>query len=505
MKKLSCLLLLLISVLIAGNYAFGQVDKQHHSMPVLNTAEAAYEAGPSMNENRMWHHAIVMPNGNVALIGGIRKGFISLNNAEIFNPADGTFTTVNMQYTHAAPAVAEMQDGRYLIAGGSSSYGVPQYDESEIFNPSDSSFTSVGDMVRFRANGGSAVLNDGRVVIAGAWWTHNDAHTMGELYDPESQSFTGIGPFTISRARAAVVPASDGDALILGGVRPRGDRENLPVENYDADTGEITVLQQYIIDENENWTINADQVTTEQQKMVNGRYLWKAYSTSGLYTTYRLITVDPQTKAVELFDTDPAIPNSDSVRVIGQPVIDNQNNRAYMLAILSNTDNYTITALTVDLSNGTLTFAANSFEPESYRLNAAPMVLLNDGRIFASGGSVSDNFDAVSNTLFVTPPEPQATSIVPDGQMPEAFTLKQNYPNPFNPETIIGYSLTEPDNVRLEVFNLMGQKIATLIDAYQSAGNHSVSFSAENIASGIYLYRLSTNQFSECRKMVLVK
>lgn len=505
MKKLSCLLLLLISVLIAGNYAFGQVDKQHRSMPVLNTAEAAYEAGPLMNENRMWHHAIVMPNGNVALIGGIRRGFISLNNAEIFNPADGTFTTVNMQHTHAAPAVTEMQDGRYLIAGGSSSYGVPQYYQSEIFNPSDSSFTSVGDMVRFRANGGSAVLNDGRVVIAGAWWTHNDAHTMGELYDPQSQSFTGIGPFTISRARAAVVPSSDGDALILGGVRPRGDRENLPVENYDADTGEITVLQQYIIDENENWTINADQVTTEQQKMVNGRYLWKAYSTSGLYTTYRLITVDPQTKAVELFDTDPAIPNSDSLRVIGQPVIDHQNNRAYMLAILSNTDNYTITALTVDLSNGTLTFAANSFEPESYRLNAAPMVLLNDGRIFASGGSVSDNFDAVSNTLFVTPPESQATSRVPDGQMPEAFTLKQNYPNPFNPETIIGYNLTEPDNVRLEVFNLMGQKIATLVDGYQSSGNYSVTFNAENIASGIYLYRLCTNRFTESRKMVLVK
>ena len=83
--------------------------------------------------------------------------------------------------------------------------------------------------------------------------------------------------------------------------------------------------------------------------------------------------------------------------------------------------------------------------------------------------------------------------------------LDQNYPNPFNPSTTISYSLTSNSNVRLEVFDLMGRKVATLINERQQAGEQTVQFDASNLASGIYIYRLDTGSQLLTKKMILLK
>lgn len=93
--------------------------------------------------------------------------------------------------------------------------------------------------------------------------------------------------------------------------------------------------------------------------------------------------------------------------------------------------------------------------------------------------------------------------------IPKRLNLYQNYPNPFNPETTITYSIPFLDNkstsVNLSVFNLLGRKVKTLIHKEQSPGNYKIIFNANNLPSGIYYYRLKLGNFSETKKMILLK
>ena len=94
---------------------------------------------------------------------------------------------------------------------------------------------------------------------------------------------------------------------------------------------------------------------------------------------------------------------------------------------------------------------------------------------------------------------------VPGEELPLEIELAQNYPNPFNPTTVIRFALPEAQQVRLEVFNISGQRVATLVNGMQAAGRHSVNFDASHLSSGIYLYRLEAGSFQQVKKMMLVK
>ncbi len=88
---------------------------------------------------------------------------------------------------------------------------------------------------------------------------------------------------------------------------------------------------------------------------------------------------------------------------------------------------------------------------------------------------------------------------------PQKFSLSQNYPNPFNPSTVIKYGLPTASNVKLEVFNMLGQRVAVLVNARQEAGYHQAVFDNADVSSGVYLYTIQAGQFRASKKFLLLR
>ncbi len=121
--------------------------------------------------------------------------------------------------------------------------------------------------------------------------------------------------------------------------------------------------------------------------------------------------------------------------------------------------------------------------------------------IFDKETGNSGRLDAWSlNITFALP-----VGIGEEDGIPKQFALQQNYPNPFNPETTIQFALPEAANVQLEIFNVLGQRVARLIDERYTPGFYSVKFDGRDLASGMYFYRLKANAFVQSRKMLLIR
>ncbi len=102
------------------------------------------------------------------------------------------------------------------------------------------------------------------------------------------------------------------------------------------------------------------------------------------------------------------------------------------------------------------------------------------------------------------------TQYVTKSAIPTVFSLHQNSPNPFNPTTSIKYDMPKAGDVQIAVFNVLGQRVTDLINGYQEAGSHEVVWNGKDdggssVASGIYFYRIKTSEFSDTKKMLLLK
>jgi len=89
--------------------------------------------------------------------------------------------------------------------------------------------------------------------------------------------------------------------------------------------------------------------------------------------------------------------------------------------------------------------------------------------------------------------------------LPTQYDLGQNYPNPFNPTTVIDFTIPKAGNAILKVYNALGQEVATLVNGYKNAANYKVNFDASNLSSGVYFYTLKVNNFTQTKKMLLLK
>lgn len=120
--------------------------------------------------------------------------------------------------------------------------------------------------------------------------------------------------------------------------------------------------------------------------------------------------------------------------------------------------------------------------------------------------SISYTYDAAGNLLAAAPGSPvsidQSESL---DDLPTRFALHPGYPNPFNPTATFPYDVKESTHVRLEVFDLLGRRISTLVDAERAAGRYEVQFHAASLPSGVYIYRIEMAAFRAAGSVLLVK
>ncbi len=121
-------------------------------------------------------------------------------------------------------------------------------------------------------------------------------------------------------------------------------------------------------------------------------------------------------------------------------------------------------------------------------------------RVMAQNSAGSSSFSTTFSFTSVV------TSLQCDGrQIPDAFSLEQNYPNPFNPTTVINYQLPKAGRATLAIYDMLGKKVAELVNEQRAAGRYQAEFNAAHFSSGIYFYQLECNDFKSIRKMMLIK
>jgi len=140
----------------------------------------------------------------------------------------------------------------------------------------------------------------------------------------------------------------------------------------------------------------------------------------------------------------------------------------------------------------------NYFLHLMYLWDTNPGISLNDGTEFSECAWIYNMVD-ITNKVVTSIDDDDAANIV------ENYGLEQNYPNPFNPRTQIKFSIAKPQDVKLVVYNLLGEEISTLLSEKKLAGEYTVEFDASHLSSGLYFYTLSTAEFKETRKMVLMR
>jgi hypothetical protein len=100
------------------------------------------------------------------------------------------------------------------------------------------------------------------------------------------------------------------------------------------------------------------------------------------------------------------------------------------------------------------------------------------------------------------------SSIVADDStivIPKSYNLSQNFPNPFNPSTVINYQIPHTSKITIKLYDIIGNEVSTIVDGNKAAGSYSVTYNALNLASGIYIYELKSNEFVSRKKMMFIK
>ena len=139
--------------------------------------------------------------------------------------------------------------------------------------------------------------------------------------------------------------------------------------------------------------------------------------------------------------------------------------------------------------------------PERSYQWVVPQLTIDEGRIRIYMDNVGEGYTGTSENFSIR----GVVTVEDEEAFSRSFNLYPNYPNPFNPSTTISFTLSNASHVSLLIYDIHGREVESLIEGIQPAGSHSIEWNASNLASGVYFYRLTADEFIQTRKMILIK
>ena len=147
-----------------------------------------------------------------------------------------------------------------------------------------------------------------------------------------------------------------------------------------------------------------------------------------------------------------------------------------------------------------------SWEKFGYGLDQETRTLaIFNNDLYAGGSFSSEGENGLGNVYYFAKWSNLTTAVIDEPQTVNHFSLSQNYPNPFNPNTKIRWHSPESGLQKLKIYNVLGKEILTLVNEYRSKGDYEIDFSAKDLPSGIYFYKLTSGKYSQTKKMSLIK
>ncbi len=304
-----------------------------------------------------------------------------------------------------------------------------------------------------------------------------------------------------------IVSCTDGKALVFGGWGVFGGNLSGKVELFDPASNSFTLIRDNLFAESTNYYVTmAYGDDYQHNKPADGKYIFLAKQLEG--NQARLFSVDPATKEIAFYSLSQELPAFNETLQAAysyySPMVAPGSEFIFIPQVVINGAGYNLNVLMIDLRTtpGTLYIPPQQVSFTYFPMTGAK-ILLNDLKIFITGGNISNNFDPVKHTVFVQLTVPTDVKEVTPSEM--EYTLDQNYPNAFNPSTNISFSLPDASAVSFNIYDATGSLRANLAEGLYTAGRHTVSFSAENLSSGIYYYTLRTGKKTITKKMSLIK
>lgn len=458
----------------------------------------------SLKVGRSSHATAELPDKRILVSGGGYSDFslqsCSLNSTEIFDPITTTWVAADpMLHSRERHTVNALQKTGIIVVGGYYNFyqrtGNASWSQDwvslrscEIYDMKQHTWVPTDSLSIGRAEHSSTTLLDSSLLISGGVYRdyhHFDVFTVRdssqilkdcEIFDPLQKKWRIVASLNIPRYDHTSTLLADGRVLVVGGKGTNGSILNSS-ELFDpvSNTWELTD------------TLGVSRFGHTSTLLPNRRVLVSGGPLSAFLVQKSAEVFDPQTKSWQM-----AAPMLIG-RIYHQSVMLPDSN-ILIVGGLSDFQAYQKSCELYDYRTNSWT-STSSMTFARYSHTAT----LTGNNVLVVGGYP---FLTVQCELYIS----GITDVPRDKEIsPSSFQLRQNYPNPFNPKTIIEYSLSKHSHVRIMIVDMLGRRLRTLVDEDKTSGTYKLGFDAKDLPSGLYFYRLQTNEFSQTRKLVLLK